>query len=165
MCGCLYRSRRLGRIDADCCPGNSAVSTGPGRLDVARGTVARLWRNGLVWLGAGFAGFMFATAVTGQVQAVADWQSAIVCGSGTHLSHFEYATQGGATLPDGSPAPASQSSSFTYHCVGPHSVSGSRTLLVLGIQFVSGTLVVYLLILALAVRAGLRRRVRAQSTA
>jgi hypothetical protein len=118
------------------------------------------WRNRLVWLGAGFAGFMFATAVTGQIPAVADWQGAIICGAGTHLSHFEYATQGGATLPDGSPAPASQSSSFTYHCVGPHSLSGSRTLLVLGIQFIAGTLVVYLLILALAIWTGLRRRVR-----
>jgi hypothetical protein len=134
-------------------------------LDVTRGTLARLWRNGLVWVGAGFAGFMFATAVTGQIPAAADWQSAIICGAGTHLSHFEYATQGGATLPDGSPAPASESSSFTYHCVGPHSVSGSRTLLVLGIQFVAGTLVVYLLILALAVWAGLRRRVRMPTTA
>jgi hypothetical protein len=140
-------------------------SGGPSRLGVARGTLARLWRNGLVWVGAGFVGFMFATAVTGQVPPAADWQSAIVCGAGTHLSDFEYTTQLSATFPDGSPAPSSESWSFTYHCVGPHSVSGSRTLLVLGIQFVAGTLVVYLLILALAVWVGLRRRVRVQSTA
>jgi hypothetical protein len=140
------------------------VSGGPGRLDVTRGRLARLWRNGLVCLGAGFAGFMFATAVTGQIPAAADWQSAIICGAGTHLSHFEYATQGGATLPDGSPAPTSESSSYSYHCVGQHSVSGSRTLLVLGIQFVAGTLVMYLLILALAIRAALRRRVPVPST-
>jgi hypothetical protein len=136
------------------------VSTGPGRLDVMRSTVARLWRNGLVWLGAGFAGFMFATAITGQFPAVGDWQGVIVCGAGTHLNNVEYATQGATTFPDGSPAPSSESSSFTYHCVGAHSISGSRTLLVLGIQFVVGALVVYLLILALAIRAGLRRRVR-----
>jgi len=149
----------VAKVDAYDAVVTTEVSPGPGRFDVARGTVTRLWRNGLVWLGAGFAGFMFATAVTGQFPATGDWQGAILCGAGTHLSHFEYLTQGGATFPDGSPEPSSTTSSFTYHCVGAHSVSGSRTLLVLGIQFVAGTLVVYLLILALAIRAGLRRRV------
>ena len=103
---------------------------------------------------------MFATAVTGQFPATGDWQSPIICGAGTHLSHYQYATPGAATFTDGTPAPSSESWSFTYHCVGPHSVSGSRTLVVLGIQFVAGTLAMYLLILALAVWAGLRRRVR-----
>jgi hypothetical protein len=141
------------------------MSEAPGRVVVARSTVVRLWRNGVVWVGAVFVGFMFATAVTGQFPATGDWQSAIICGAGTHLSHFEYVTNGSATFPDGSPEPASTSSSYTYHCVGAHSVSGSRTLLVLGIQFVVGTLVTYLLILALAIRAGLRKRARVPAPA
>jgi hypothetical protein len=150
----------LAKVDGYDAAVTSGVSGGPGRLGVTRSTLARLWRNTGVLFGAGFAGLMFATAITAPIPAVADWQSAIICGAGTHLSNFEYATQGGATLPDGSPAPAASSSSLTYHCVGPHSLSGSRTLLVLVIQFVAGTLAIYLLILALAIRAGLRRRVR-----
>jgi hypothetical protein len=129
----------------------------PGRVNAVRLALARRWRSGGVWAGAAFVGSLFATAITGPIPEVANWQSAIVCGSSTHLSHDEYVTQVGAEQSSGGTVSSPGTGvGFTYHCVGPHFVSGSRTALVLGLQFVAGTLATYLFILLLAVRSSLR---------
>jgi hypothetical protein len=130
-----------------------------GRFSAVRATLRRLWRSGGVWLGAGFVGFMFATAITGPIPEVANWQSAIICGAGAHLGHIKYITQAGPQqAADGTVSSAATGVGFSYHCVSSRSVSGSRTPVVLALQFIGGTLVTYLLILLLAVRSSLRKR-------
>jgi hypothetical protein len=117
------------------------------------------WRRVDVWIASAFVGFMFATAITGPIPATANWQSSIVCGSGAHLTHIEYVgTIGPEVSANGTVTSAGPSHGFTYHCASARSLSGSRTAVVLALQFVAGTLVTVLLFGFLAARSALRAR-------
>jgi hypothetical protein len=125
----------------------------------------KVLRSGGVWLLAGFVGLMFATAITGPIPSAADWQSSIVCGAGTHLTHAEYVYERGPEqAADGSETSGGTSHGFTYHCAGATSFSGSRTPIVLGLQFMAATLVTVLLCLFFTARSTFRAK-RAPVTA
>jgi hypothetical protein len=75
-------------------------------------------------------GFMFATAITGPIPAAADWRRSITCPAGQQLVHEEYVTQ--SSTP---PSHTGTGVGFTYRW-DPE--SGSRTAIVLLLQFVAG---------------------------
>jgi len=101
---------------------------------------------------------MFATAITGPIPAVADWQAGIVCGSGQSLSHEKYVTwePGSIKGVNGATVSGGGGVGFTYRCVSPNGVSGSKTPIVLGLQFLAGTLVTFALFVAAAIRSRMR---------
>jgi hypothetical protein len=129
----------------------------PGRARAVWAKVASESHSGWVWTVSAFVGLMFATAITGPIPAVADWQSAIVCASGTHLTHVEYVyQQGPEQSANGTVASGGTSHGFTYHCASSTSLSGSRTAQVIALQFLASMLVTVLLFLLFAVRSTLR---------
>ncbi len=138
----------------------------PRRVQAVGLSLRRLWRSGGVWLGAAFIGFMFTTAITMPVPAVADWQGAIICGSGQHLTHLKYITHVGAILQqNGSYSSPTTGEGFSFHCIHGHELSGSKTALVLALQFIASTVAAYLLILLLAAQSSFRKAGRVRAAA
>ena len=107
---------------------------------------------------AAFAGIT-AAATTGDNPFFTGWQSSIVCASGEHLTAEEY------DVPNSTPTVSGGTgSAYTFRCAGPESTSGSRTAMVVFVQFVAGTLFSYPLffIAAFAIVKSLRQRRRQQ---
>jgi hypothetical protein len=101
-----------------------------------------------------------AFAFTDVIPAVTTaWQSSIVCASGEHLIAEEH------DVPNGTPTVSGGTgASWTFRCAGPDSISGSRTAMVMFVQFVAGTLISYpgVFVCSLLVVKSLRRGRRQQ---
>ena len=127
-----------------------AASAAPSKLarrvrhDESKG----LWRQGWVFAVAIFLGFMYSTVGTAVVHSSALWTGRLLCNSGYHMvanvSSFSYGNTSG--------------SSVAYACVEGRLVKGASSVAIVGLQWLLGSLVCYVVILLIG---GVRRMARA----
>ena len=107
----------------------------------------RLWRQGWVMVVAGFLGFMYSTVGPAIVHSSALWTGRLLCDSGYHMvgnvSSYSYGSTSGTSV--------------SYACVERSIVKGASSIEILGLQWLLGILVAYLVILLIGGIRGLAR--------